>query len=72
MTDRLINAVRPTSSSVTSGDRSGGLPHSPNGVSEFRILEIVDDRALIQSPLDVPGAYPRQGGPQTASINHTA
>lgn len=30
----------------------------PNGVSEFRILEIVDDRALIQSPLDVPGAYP--------------
>ncbi|MEU3015582.1 hypothetical protein [Nocardia asteroides] len=30
----------------------------PNGTSEFRILEIVDDRALIQSTLDVPGAYP--------------
>lgn len=44
----------------------------PNGIPEFRILEIVDDRALIQSPLDVPCAYPRQGGPQTASINHTA
>lgn len=31
----------------------------PNGTSEFRILEIVDDRALIQSTLqEAPGAHP--------------
>lgn len=29
-----------------------------NGVSQFRIVEIDGDRALIQSVLDVPGAYP--------------
>ncbi len=30
----------------------------PNGVSEFRILEVANDRALIQSTLEAPGAYP--------------
>ncbi|MGW6728706.1 hypothetical protein ACWF9G_22640 [Nocardia sp. NPDC055029] len=29
-----------------------------NGVSLFRIVEIADDRALILSVLNVPGAYP--------------
>ncbi|MFI5501076.1 hypothetical protein ACIA5E_18615 [Nocardia asteroides] len=42
------------------GDRYGGQPQiRPNGTSEFRILEIVDDRALIQSTLqEAPGAHP--------------
>ena len=29
-----------------------------NGVSQFRVLEVEETRALIQATLDAPGAYP--------------
>ncbi|MDO3651163.1 hypothetical protein [Nocardia mangyaensis] len=28
------------------------------GVSQFRVLEVDGDRALVQSTLEVPGSYP--------------
>lgn len=30
----------------------------PNGVSQFRVLEVDGDSVRIQSTLDVPGSYP--------------
>lgn len=36
--------------------RSAGI--RPNGVTEFRILEITEGRALIQATLDTPGTHP--------------